>query len=147
MSKPNARERERRRAVRRVTEAVAAEIHASGGITAGEVGQVTAAVERYPACGNAVTAHAIAVAGGDVEMSRLIEHVHGDTLRRTAAALLGARGGAAGKGKAKRRSTSITAETAVELGAKGGAATGEAKRRSPEHYARMVEARRKRPAP
>lgn len=54
-----------------------------------------------------------------------------------------ARGGAAGKGKAKRRATSFDAGTAAEAGAKGGATTGDAKRRSQEHYRRMVEARRK----
>lgn len=62
----------------------------------------------------------------------------------TAAALLGARGGAAGKGKAKRRATSFGVTTAAQAGAAG---TGGAKRRSPEHYREMAlrsaEARRK----
>jgi len=47
--------------------------------------------------------------------------------------------------QAMTRDNAIAAQVAAylaEIGRKGGRASGECKRRSPEHYRRMVEARR-----
>jgi len=56
------------------------------------------------------------------------------TSAASAAALLGAKGGAAGRGKTKRRTTSFDAATAAQAGS----ATGPAKRRDPERYREMA---------
>lgn len=114
-------------------------------------GTVTSA-EYCSACWGIIETRKVAAREIDISFPHVVRpHERNVTMKtrkgpdvHSAAAILGARGGAAGKGTTKIRKTSFAlgGDEAKKAGAAGGAAgVGPSKRRSPEHYRKMVVAR------